>query len=187
MNRYIAFLRAINVGGHTVKMDRLRQLFEELDLQKVETFIASGNVIFDPAAGDRAASVEELERAIETHLRQALGYEVATFIRTADELTGIARYRPFAGPAVAAAHALYIVFLRHEPDEAARSRLMALQDGVNEFHLHGREVYWLCHVSVQQSKVSGAAMEKALGSEATARNVTTVTKMATKYRPDKDA
>ena len=43
MTRYIAFLRAINVGGHTVKMDQLRALFEELGLSNVETFIASGN------------------------------------------------------------------------------------------------------------------------------------------------
>ena len=179
MSRCIAFLRAINVGGHTVKMDRLRQLFEELDLQKVETFIASGNVIFDSAADDAAG----LERTIETHLRQALGYEVATFTRTTDELAAIARYRPFAEPAISAAHALYIVFLRSAPDDTARSRLMALQDGFNEFHLHGRELYWLCHVSVHQSKISGAAIEKALGGEATARNVTTVQKLAAKYTP----
>ncbi|HXW01123.1 MAG TPA: DUF1697 domain-containing protein, partial [Anaerolineae bacterium] len=48
--KYIAFLRAINVGGHTVKMDYLRRLFEEMGFSKVETFIASGNVIFEAVA-----------------------------------------------------------------------------------------------------------------------------------------
>jgi uncharacterized protein (DUF1697 family) len=176
MSRHIAFLRAINVGGHTVKMDRLRQIFEEVGLGAVETFIASGNVIFD--SPDQSG---DMERALEVHLRQSLGYEVATFIRTPDELAAVARYRPFAEPRIAAAHALYIVFLRRAPDEAARGRLMALQDGLNEFHFHARELYWLCHASVHQSKVSGAAIEKALGSEATARNVTTVQKIAAKY------
>jgi uncharacterized protein (DUF1697 family) len=47
MNKHIAFLRAINVGGHTVKMDTLRQLFESLGFTNVETFLASGNVIFE--------------------------------------------------------------------------------------------------------------------------------------------
>ncbi|MBA3354552.1 MAG: DUF1697 domain-containing protein [Pyrinomonadaceae bacterium] len=47
MPKYVAFLRAINVGGHIVKMDHLRQLFEALGFSNVDTFITSGNVIFD--------------------------------------------------------------------------------------------------------------------------------------------
>ena len=73
--RFIALLRAINVGGHNVKMDRLRKLFESLGLSNVETFIASGNVIFDSLV----ESAETLEEKIERHLRESLGYEVATF------------------------------------------------------------------------------------------------------------
>ena len=67
VTRYVAFLRAINVGGHTVKMERLRELFAELGLANVETFIASGNVIFDAPSGDAGA----LERQIEQHLHAA--------------------------------------------------------------------------------------------------------------------
>ena len=78
MPKYLAFLRAINVGGHTVKMDHLRQIFESLGLSNAETFIASGNVIFDVKAGN----VKTLEKKIENKLHEALGYEVAAFIRT---------------------------------------------------------------------------------------------------------
>src|SRR6476620_4469524 len=77
--RLIAFLRAINVGGHTVKMEVLRRLFEELGFENVETFIASGNVIFDAPDDDQGA----LEKQIEGQLRTSLGYEVATFVRSA--------------------------------------------------------------------------------------------------------
>ena len=63
--RYVAFLRAINVGGHTVRMEALRREFESLGATNVETFIASGNVIFDTARRNAAA----LERAIEEHLQ----------------------------------------------------------------------------------------------------------------------
>ena len=65
MSRYLAFLRAINVGGHTVKMDALRHIFESLGFTSVETFIASGNVIFEAGQQDPAA----LEKAIETRHR----------------------------------------------------------------------------------------------------------------------
>ena len=51
MPQYIAFLRGINVGGHRVKMDRLRELFEELSLRDVSTIISSGNVIFSAHSG----------------------------------------------------------------------------------------------------------------------------------------
>jgi uncharacterized protein (DUF1697 family) len=69
-----AFLRAINVGGHIVKMDRLRALFESAGFRGAETFIASGNVVFESSR----KSAGDLERAIETHLKKALGYPVAT-------------------------------------------------------------------------------------------------------------
>ena len=71
--RYVAFLRAINVGGHTVKMDALRRHFEDMGAANVETFIASGNVIFDSAdAADR------LERRLEAGLEKALKFPVGT-------------------------------------------------------------------------------------------------------------
>ncbi len=83
MLRFVAFLRAINVGnGRTVRMDSLHQLFESLGFSGVETFIASGNVVFET----RTKNTKTLERKIEKKLREALGYEVAAFVRTDKEL-----------------------------------------------------------------------------------------------------
>ena len=82
MPQYIAFLRGINVGGHRIRMDRLRSLFEELDLTEVSTFIASGNVIFSTETDDSEALSDKIER----HLAQELGYEVATFLRSPTQL-----------------------------------------------------------------------------------------------------
>ena len=107
MPRYIAFLRAINVGGHTVKMDVLRQQFEALGFANVETFIASGNVIFETTA----KNTRTLEKKIEQQLRAALGYEVATFIRTEAELAAIAQYQPFTTALLKTAQALNVAFL----------------------------------------------------------------------------
>jgi len=86
MPKYVAFLRAINVGGHTVKMDHLRLIFEAMGLKNVETFIASGNVIFDSTAKNSKA----LESKIEEFLQERLGYQVATFIRSTSEVGNIA-------------------------------------------------------------------------------------------------
>ncbi|MCC6187963.1 MAG: DUF1697 domain-containing protein [Anaerolineales bacterium] len=49
--RHVAFLRAINVGGHVVKMDMLRRLFTRMGSARVETYFASGNVVFEAPAG----------------------------------------------------------------------------------------------------------------------------------------
>src|SRR5215467_6473926 len=92
VSRFFAFLRAINVGGgRTVKMQSLRRVFESLGFSKVETFIASGNVIFETMT----QKTKTLESKIEKALQEALGYEVRTFVRTEAELAKIAGYRPF--------------------------------------------------------------------------------------------
>ena len=178
MPKYVAFLRAINVGGHTVKMEHLRSLFEELGFENVETFIASGNVIFD----SKARSTKALETKIEKHLRQALGYEVVTFLRSTGELAEIAEHKPFADSELNdKGHTLYVGFMANEPTAQAKDALRSLRNKVDDFHLHGREVYWLFRRKFSESEVSGAQLAKALGMPTTLRNVTTVRKLAAKY------
>jgi uncharacterized protein (DUF1697 family) len=180
MPRYIAFLRAINVGGHTVKMDSLRRLFEALGFASVATFIASGNVIFEAPARSAAA----LEKKIEARLHESLGYEVATFLRTPAEVSAIAAYRPFPAAEIEApGHYLYVGFLAAAPSAEARKRLAALRTAIDEFHVHEREFYWLCRTRSSESTISGALLERTLGLPATMRNSTTIRKLAAKYPP----
>lgn len=180
MQRYVAFLRAINVGGHTVKMDRLRSLIASLGFHNVKTFIASGNVILDAEAGDPL----ELEDRIERQLEQALGYEVVTFLRSPEELAGVAAYRPFDIAEPVDGHALSVAFLKKPPGDAERQRLIGLRNEIDDFVVHGREVYWLRRNRPSESKFSGAVLERTLGMPATIRNVTTVRKLALKYPAD---
>lgn len=176
MPRYIAFLRAINVGGHhAVKMDFLRRLFASLGLANVETFIASGNVVFETTAQNSQA----LKSKIENALRDALGYEVAVFIRTDAELVAVANYEPFSRADLEGAVALNIAFLADAPDDQSSRKLLALRTEIDDLHLHGREVYWLCRQS--GSKMTNAVLEKALGQQSTLRGAKTVRKMAAKY------
>src|SRR5918998_1278600 len=129
MPRYIAFLRAVNVGGHnTVKMDFLRQLFESHGFSNVETFIASGNVVFEA----KSKNARALGREIENRLREALGYEVATFIRTDAELAAVARYKPFSQSDLDGAVALNIAFLADGLDGKSSETLMALRTDIDD-------------------------------------------------------
>jgi uncharacterized protein (DUF1697 family) len=179
MPKYVAFLRAINVGGHTVKMDHLRNLFEAIGFSKVETFIASGNVIFET----KSQQTQSLERKIKKHLHQALGYEVKTFIRTTPELATIAKYNPFdQSEPDAASHTVYIGFVNSSPDHRAKQKLLSLSNETNEFHVHEREIYWLCRAKkFSEAEFSGAVLEKILGMRTTLRNVTTVKRLVAKY------
>jgi uncharacterized protein (DUF1697 family) len=174
MPKYIAFLRAINVGGHTVKMDRLRQLFESLEFSHVETFIASGNVWFEAPAKDTTA----LARRIETRLREELGYEVVTFIRTPAELEEIANYKPFPKQQLDQAVALNIAFLVEPLDAKSKKAVMAFKTEIDDFHVHGREIYWLCLKKQSQSTFSNVLLEKALGKRTTFRGANTIKKLA---------
>lgn len=178
MPKYIAFLRAINVGGHTVKMDHLRSLFETMGFAQVETFIASGNVIFDsPNLNSQA-----LESQIEATLHKALGYAVATFIRSTAELAAVANHQPFADKALNDKDSgLYVSFTATAPDAAAQQKLLAFTSSIDSFHIHGREVYWLCRIKISESTFSGKMLEKAIGMPATMRNISTVKKLAAKY------
>ena len=178
MPKYVALLRAINVGGHTVKMDYLRSLFEAIGLANVETFIASGNVIFDSKSKDAPA----LERKIEKHLQATLGYEVKTFVRAISELAAVANHKPFSESELNA-HTLYVGFLADRPSDQSRQKLLSFICEVDDLHIHGREVFWLCRAKMMSdSKFSGALAEKILGLPATFRNSTTVKKIAAKYQ-----
>jgi uncharacterized protein (DUF1697 family) len=170
--RYVAFLRAINVGGHTVKMDRLRAEFEALRFRDVATFIASGNVLFSAPSLDPVA----LEERIERRLQKTFGYAVATFLRTPDELAALVRDEPFQDRAAGAT--LWTGFLKSAVAPDVRDKLRTLCTDVEEIDARGREVYWLRHSVEMAALRTGAKIDKALGSPVTFRNVTTVRKLA---------
>jgi uncharacterized protein (DUF1697 family) len=174
--RYVALLRAVNVGGRQMKMDRLRVALEEIGLRNVETFIASGNVLFDSTA--RAAS---LEQKIEKQLGKTFGYDVTTMVRSAAEMRDAAAFDAFPKVAPPTSRgALYVGFLKSEPASEDVPRMDALADKLNVFRLNGREVYWLARDRTEVLKISGASFERALRVPATFRNMTTVQKLAAK-------
>ena len=175
--KLIAFLRAVNVGGRVVKMADLKRIFESVGLSNVETFIASGNVVFETKSKDLAA----LERKIEKALQEGFGFKVDTFLRTEAEVAAIAAHQAFPQAAIDRAAAFNIGFLGNKLDATSQKKLMALRSHIDDLHVHEREVYWLCRVNQNDSKFSNAVLEKTLGGPSTIRGVNTVRKLAAKY------
>ncbi len=177
---YIAFLRGINLGGHNVKMDQLRALFEDLGFSDVSTFIASGNVIF--TCDDR--DPDALEDTIEAHLAEALGYDVSTFVRTDLEVARIAAFEPFPSVEPSDGETRHIAFLAQAPDTAATAAVAELANDDDLLRVDGRELYWLRRGRFSDSTITGAMLEKAMGGQpATVRNANTVRKIAAKFPP----
>ena len=172
MPRRIAFLRAINVGGHVVKMDHLRKLFTSFGFENVETFIASGNVVFD--AKSTSTSTEKLEDQIEAGLLAELGYEVVTMVRTPKELAEIVAHRPFS------LETSVVGFLKNTPSAAATKEALAWQIGDEEIAIRGTELYWRHGGRMSESALGKIKIERTLG-PTTMRNLNTVAKIAAKY------
>ena len=177
MPRHVALLRAINVGGRIVRMDALRAHCEGCGLTNVETFIASGNVIFE----SRAAAAS-LETKIEKQLRARLGYEVATFVRGVAELQAVAAR---AASKRQSAKNVYVGFRKAPVSAEARKAVQAMAVAGERFVFEGREIYWFTAGNMLDSKFSYAALEKLTKAPATFRNITTVTKLAEKYRQER--
>ena len=177
MARVVAFLRAINVGGHNVKMDQLRSLIGGYGLTGVETFIASGNVIFECDRRKRA----DVESLLESRLEIDLGYPVATFVRTTFELAEVVAAQPFS----AASGRYYVTFVKNPPSAEATARVLALRNAADDLAVVGRELHWLVRPGFQ-TRLTGAQVERAAGGPATARNITTVGKLAAKYPSSAD-
>lgn len=174
MTKYIAFLRAINVGGNAViKMDDLRRMFESFGLVNVQTYIQSGNVIFETDDEDTLT----LETRIEGQLEKALGYKVPLFVRTMRELASIAEKPPFQPKEKETVH---VVFMGRSPDKKSVQTLMSYKSEADDFLVKGREAYNLRH-NKDKSMFSNNWVEKILGVTGTTRNLNTVQKIVNKY------
>jgi uncharacterized protein (DUF1697 family) len=163
MTTYIALLRAVNVGGTgKLPMADLKALCTELGFKRIETYIASGNVIFDhdlPAA--------RVQAQLEKRLRAHAGKTVGVFVRTASEMRTILKRNPFADKE---ARLTYSFFLNEKPRSDALEDVRG-RDG-EELRLGQREIYVYYPTGMGKSKLQIPAAK--LG---TSRNLNTVAKL----------
>lgn len=167
--RSVALLGGINVGGHRVTKDRLRDVVAGLGHGNVSTFIASGNVLFDAPAG---ADDVELATAIAAALAEALGYAVPTYVRSAEEIRAIAELRPFGEIADGTTHMVAFCTRPLDPSVAVDHPSGDL------WRVHGRELHWFVPGLLSSSAITLPKMVKALGQPATTRNHTMLRKLS---------
>jgi uncharacterized protein (DUF1697 family) len=175
--RYVALLRAVNVGGRVIKMDELRRVFESLAFANVQTFIASGNVIFEAAVAAKPAAIEEM---IEAGLQKAFKYPIPTFVRSTAEMVAAAEQVPFdAGELTGAG--LYVTFYKRPLSRGETSKVEAMRNRDDDFAVAGRELYWLRRRMAERMGEPFPALGKAVEAPGTMRSITTVKKIAAKY------
>lgn len=166
--RYLALLRGINVSGHKkIKMADLRALFEALSFKQVQTYIQSGNVIFE----SDAQNVTNLKVIIETAILQRFEFQVPIELRTLEELTQVVRDCPF--PALDLQKdgtQVLVTFLADRPAATSVNNLKACVIAPEKLVVSGSEVYLYCPNGYGKSKLSNTFLETKLGVAATTRN-----------------
>lgn len=178
MDRYVAFLRGMNLGNRRIKNPELAAEFEQLGFLEVATFRASGNVIFGVEGKESAA---KLTGRIEAGLADGLGYDVPVYLRTIAEVAGVASHEPFPAKAIAASKGkLQVQMLAKKPSAAATRKALALASDEDRLAIAGRELYWLPSGGISESDLDLKAIDKALG-PGTMRTMGTVEQIAAKH------
>jgi len=173
--RWVALLRGINVGGHKpVKMDELKRLFASLGFQSCKTILASGNVLFESPATDRAALVRTIEEALARTFR----HDISVALRTVQEIQELVESEPFAKVAATPQTRLYVTFLAKG---GSKRSLPAGSPPGADFTIVRVTPGEVC-IALTLTQTSGTPelmsyLDKELGRTATTRNWNTVAKI----------
>lgn len=172
MKIYIAFMRGINVGGNrSMKMNELKQLLEKLGFSAIQTYIQSGNVVFQTAITD----VKKIENMISNGIKDRFKYEVPVLVLDQIEFIKIIDENPFILDDLKDLSHLHVTFLSDVPRMETYTEIKYLDYKPDEFQLVNRAVYLYCPLNYSKSKLTNGFFEKKLGVEATTRNWKTVT------------
>jgi uncharacterized protein (DUF1697 family) len=164
MTRYIALLRAVNVGGTgKLPMADLRSLCQHAGFTRVETYIASGNVVFESKA---AASNVKTE--LEARLLAYAGKPVGVMVRTDAEMQAVLKANPFPD---AEPNLTYAIFLDRSAPRDALEHVTGQSD--ETLILGDREIFVRYPGGAGRSKLKIPAAKTG-----TARNMNTVAKLA---------
>jgi uncharacterized protein (DUF1697 family) len=178
MDRFVAFLRGMNLGKRRIKNEELRRHFEEMGCAEVATFRASGNVIF---ATPKRETEAKLQRRVEAELDERLGYDVPVFLRSIEEVAAIAAHEPFDAKAVKGSDGkLQVSLLAKKPTASQAKKVLALASVNDLLALEGRELYWLPSGGLLESDLDLKAIEAIVGPD-TRRTMGTIEQIAAKY------
>ena len=172
MTLYLALLRGINVGGHKkIKMADLKSMLTDMGLGRVQTYIQSGNVLFE--SEDDA---ETLTTKIEQEIERVFGFSAAVMLRTYEEWQAVMAHCPYSFDSLAEGESIHVNFLTEAPSQEDIDSEPDLSGEIDEYTNIGRELYLHLRQSILDSKLPTKLAK--LGAPQTSRNWQTVAKMA---------
>jgi uncharacterized protein (DUF1697 family) len=175
MAKYISILRGINVGGNRkILMKDLKSLYEGLDFSKVETYIQSGNVVFE---SDLKLSNADLEVKIQYAIIETFGFDVPVIVRTAVEWAISIVNNPFWKEEDADIDRLHLTCLKEIPSPELLEKIKPFQYLPDRYEIIGKNVFVFCAAGYGTSKLVNSFFESKLKTSATTRNWKTVTKL----------
>ena len=170
MTTYISILRGINVGGHNpVKMDALRLLYAELGYSAIQSYIQSGNIIFNSGLSD----IPKLENNIREKIFETFGLNVSVLVMTAGELNTALQNNPFIKDKMKNPAFIHLTFLSRLPDKELVEKIPAGFYLPDEFFISGKIIYLYCPAGYGNTKLSNNFFENKLKLTATTRNLNT--------------
>jgi uncharacterized protein (DUF1697 family) len=172
MGKFVALLRAVNVGGRKLPMAQLREVCAGLGWSGVETYIQSGNAVFEAEAGQA-----ELEQALEAALGARFGFEVPVVVRSAAQWAAYPTAIPFPEAAEKEPNRLMLMLSKQPPAAGAAAALQErARDG--ELVAAAGDAIWIHYpAGAGTSRLSPSLIDRLIGSPATARNFRTVLKL----------
>lgn len=163
MRTYISLLRGINVGGRLVDMGLLKEIFNTIGAEKVETYLRSGNVIFESSENDTSALMRKIERELE----KRLGFKIKAFVKTVDELRNVVDRMPLGNRE---GDKLHVTFLSATPVNFPSKEVDSVKGADEEYAYTGNEIYLYCPGGYGRTRLSNNYFERKLKVDATTRN-----------------
>lgn len=175
MTRYIAILRGINVGtGRKVPMADLNVLLAKLGLKNIQTYIQSGNVVFELVVEE---SISSLEERLHRSVSETFGFDIPVLVRTSEEVAQCVATNPFLRNKDKETEKLYLTFLKVQPDFFLLEKIKEFDFSPDRFEISGKEVFIYCENGYGRTKITNDFFEKKLNVKATTRNWKTVLKL----------
>lgn len=176
--RYVAFLRGINVGGHhKIPMADLRKALEELGLENVETILNSGNVIFNSST----ENPENLEKIISNKLDKTFGFTVPTIIRKSKMIYQLINDTPFQDVKITKDLRLYVTFLKKNIQSDVKLPWISSDNSYKIIEKRDKTILSVLDISVSKTPHALKALEKFFGTNTTTRNWNTIERIVKKF------
>ncbi|WP_420581834.1 DUF1697 domain-containing protein [Reichenbachiella sp.] len=174
MTKYIALLRGINVSGQKlIKMDALRTSLSKLGYDNIQTYIQSGNIVFETSESNQ----KKIESQIHENIKGTFGFDVPVIVRSQKEWKETFSNNPFVNDRSEEITKLYVTILADAPSQENLKVLEDFHSGPEEFSMVGSNLYLFYANGAGKSKLDHNTIERKLKVKGTSRNWKTTTKL----------